>query len=328
MTIVSEPATAHSSGQMPGDGASAKATVAILMCTKDGADFLPRQLESIKHQTYPNWLLYASDDGSSDQTKGILVQFAKRYVDRVFLREGPHRGFPSNFLSLATDPSVRADYFAYCDQDDFWYPDKLSRALEWFRPLSAKQPGLYGSRVELVDVNGQILGQSPLFRRKPSFKSALVQSLAGGNTMFFNLSAKLLLEQAGAVDIVAHDWWTYQLISAAGGIVVYDPKPSVQYRQHNRNLIGSNTGLMPRLQRIGLLMSDRFRDWNTKNITALDHCTNLFTPESQRVLSLFKIARSRKSVVPRLTYLYRSGVYRQTWLGQLGLIAAGLMGKF
>ena len=43
--------------------------------------------------------------------------------------------------------------------------------------------------------------------------------------------------------VVAHDWWAYQLVSGAGGTVIYDPEPLVAYRQHSGNLIGGNLGL-------------------------------------------------------------------------------------
>ena len=34
-----------------------------------------------------------------------------------------------NFLSLAADRTISGTYFAYCDQDDIWLPDKIERAL-------------------------------------------------------------------------------------------------------------------------------------------------------------------------------------------------------
>jgi glycosyltransferase involved in cell wall biosynthesis len=52
------------------------AQIAILMCTKNGAAFLSEQLQSIADQTHTNWTLYVSDDGSTDDTKKILQQFA------------------------------------------------------------------------------------------------------------------------------------------------------------------------------------------------------------------------------------------------------------
>jgi hypothetical protein len=42
--------------------------VTILLCTLNGERFLPEQLASIEKQTFKNWRLIASEDGSSDRT--------------------------------------------------------------------------------------------------------------------------------------------------------------------------------------------------------------------------------------------------------------------
>ena len=49
--------------------------IAILMATYNGELFLNEQLDSIKKQTYKNWELWVSDDGSSDNTLDILKKF-------------------------------------------------------------------------------------------------------------------------------------------------------------------------------------------------------------------------------------------------------------
>ena len=93
-----------------------------------------------------------------------------------------------------------------------------------------------------MTIDERSYGLSPLFTRPPAFQNALVQSLGGGNTMVFNRAAKKILQEAAAIDVVLHDWWVYQLVSAAGGMVHYDPRPMLKYRQHSDNLIGSNLG--------------------------------------------------------------------------------------
>ena len=105
--------------------------IAILLCTFNGARFLPAQLSSYGSQTWRDWRLFASDDGSSDQTAAILAQYQKTLgSNQVQIRSGPRRGFVTNFLSLVCDPSIDADYYAYSDQDDIWEPEKLARAIE------------------------------------------------------------------------------------------------------------------------------------------------------------------------------------------------------
>ena len=43
----------------------------------------------------------------------------------------------------------------------------------------------------------------------------------------------------GSPEGTVHDWWSYIVVSACGGIVFYDPEPRVLYRLHKNNLIGS-----------------------------------------------------------------------------------------
>lgn len=304
-----------------------RARVAILLGTRDGAAFLGDQLRSFADQSHANWLLVASDDGSRDATVAMIEHFAAEHPQRVVVREGPKQGVAANFQSLATDPTIAADVFAFSDQDDVWHADKLSRALAFLATVPAATPALYCGRTELMTKDGRPYGLSPLFRRPPSFRNALVQNLGGGNTMVFNRAAKTLIEVAGAQDVVLHDWWLYQLISAAGGTVLYDPQPMVKYRQHPANLIGSNQGRQARLLRMRLMLDGRFRDWNETNIAALRRLpAHLITPDNRRVLDLFAAARSA-ALSKRLACLWQSRVYRQTVLGNLGLLAAAVLNR-
>jgi glycosyltransferase involved in cell wall biosynthesis len=301
------------------------ARIAILMCTKNGAAFLADQLQSIADQTHENWVLMVSDDGSTDGTKAILERFAGIQAHQSIIRSGPGRGVCANFLSLATDPSIEADYFAFSDQDDIWRQDKLRRALTWLGTVPNETPALYCGRTELISFDGKSYGLSPLFTRPPAFRNALVQNLAGGNTMVFNRAAKRIVETAGTSEVVLHDWWLYQLVSAAGGLVLYDPQPMIKYRQHPDSLIGSYRGWRARAARIRRTIDGRFHDWNEAHITALRRLANDLILRSNRdVVELFAQARSA-SLLKRLGYLKKSGVYRQTRLGNLALVAATIM---
>ncbi len=302
--------------------------VAILMGTYNGARFLEEQLSSLARQRHRTWTLYASDDGSQDGTLKVLEAFRDQWGDgRVHILQGPRRGFVANFLSLACRPEVSADFFAWCDQDDIWRDDKLDVALTWLRTIPHEIPALYCGRTETISQSGVSEGFSPLFRRTPAFANALVQSIAGGNTMVFNQSARVLLQEAGDhMKLPSHDWWAYQLISGAGGKVYYDAKPKVLYRQHEANIVGSNSGVSARLMRIRLLLEGRFRQWNEQTLPALDSMKHRLTRESEITLSAFKAARRRK--LPwRVFGCIRAGIYRQTVLGTLGLFAAIIMKK-
>ena len=170
-------------------------------------------------------------------------------------------------------------------------------------------------------------GLSPLFAKTPTFPSALVQNIPGGNTMVFNQRARDLLAFCGAdVDIPSHDWWLYQVTSACGGNVHYDAYPSVRYRQHTQNVIGSNIGFAAGMRRLRMLQQGRFRHWADLNVVALTRLRPRMSAENRRIFDLFRKAR-HEPLLRRATMFARSGVYRQTFLGNLGLAAAVVLNK-
>jgi glycosyltransferase involved in cell wall biosynthesis len=302
--------------------------VAILLGTLNGERFLPEQLASIERQTFNNWKLIASDDGSSDRTTSILRAFQKSFEPgKVEIIAGPRRGAPANFLFLACAENLDSDFYAFCDQDDVWEPDRLARVIALLENADSSIPALYGSRTRLIDENGNEIGFSPLFRKKPDFKCALVQSIMGGNTIVFNQKVRELVAFCGAdLDVPSHDWWLYQVTSACGGKVHYDAYPSVRYRQHAYNVIGSNMGWAARIRRIHMLRKGRFRYWTDLNITALARLRPRMTSENQQIFDLFRRAR-RRPLLERARMFVRTGVHRQTLLGNLGLAAAVVLNK-
>lgn len=145
--------------------------------------------------------------------------------------------------------------------------------------------------------------------------------------MVLNQSARELLVEAGKCEIVSHDWWVYLLVSGAGGAVLYDHTPTIRYRQHDENLVGGHTSLMSHLNRVRLLLfHDRFKRWNEINIASLQKVKHLVTPQNREVLESFVSARSG-GLLHRLGHLKKSGVYRQTPMGNIGLLIATLTGK-
>jgi glycosyltransferase involved in cell wall biosynthesis len=303
-------------------------SVAILLCTLNGERFLPSQLASLAGQRFGNWTLHVSDDGSTDGTAAILSQYAgKQGGAAATIRTGPRQGFVANFLSLACDETITGDYFAYSDQDDIWEPDKLSRAVQWLEAVAGSTPAMYCSRTRLIDEEDRECGLSRLFPRKPSFRNALVQSIAGGNTMVFNAAARRLLMTCGkAVRVPSHDWWTYLLTTAAGGVVHYDPLPMVRYRVHPENLVGANVGLLNRVRRVRMLARGRFEHWAELNVAALEQFRSQMTSENRAVFDLFRESRKHGFIRRQIGFL-NAGVYRQTFLDNLGLLVATWTGK-
>ena len=296
--------------------------VAVLMATYNGAQFIASQIESIRTQHWPLIDLFVSDDGSSDNTLREVEELSEVWdCGAVSVLEGPRRGFSENFRNLIVNAPVNADYVAFSDQDDLWHPRKFEAAVNWLDSNSASVPALFCGRTAVFSSDGAS-HLSPLFARPPDFRNALVQSLAGGNTMVMNRAAfDLIREASRRTGFVSHDWWAYLLVTGAGGRVHYCRKPYTRYRQHEGNQVGANDTWKARAGRVSLLLEGRFRRWTDANLESLSKCRDLLTPEALDTLDQF-IALRQSPLPARLLKLRSCGLYRQTRRGQLGLYVA------
>jgi len=303
--------------------------VAVILAHWNSPDFLHDQLKSLLAQRRVEATVYIFDDHSKPSNLGIWS--AKELADhpRVFTTLRARRvGFVKNFLLGLAQADGGSEYFAFSDQDDVWHEDKLERAIAALEKTPSEQPALYCARTEIVDSTCEhTLGYSPLFNKPPSFANAIVQNIAGGNTMVFNRAARdLITEATQDVTLVSHDWWCYQIVTGAGGHVIYDFEPCLKYRQHDHNLVGANTIWRARFVRICDMFRGRFREWNDINLAALSASKYLLTNSNQQLLDCFIEAR-QSSLIKRLFLFKRSGIYRQTLFGNLGLLLGIILNK-
>lgn len=305
-----------------------KTRTAVLLCSYNGSQYIRQQIDSIINQTETEWTVFVSDDGSTDGTLDILKYYQEKLGrERFVIIDGPGKGFAWNFISLLEKCGDAFDYYAFSDQDDEWMPDKLSRSISVLSGYKHNVPSVYCGRTSLVDENGHHLGESPLFSKPPSFKNALIQSIAGGNTMILNRAGRNIINKTPIdVRIISHDWWIYIVITAIGGNIFYDPKPSINYRQHTNNIVGSNLGWLARFKRISGLMDGHFKMWIDSNIYALNKADVNITPENRFILESFNVARN-SNLFKRLYVFRKLGMYRQTLLGTLGLYVAIVLKK-
>ncbi|MCP5037508.1 MAG: glycosyltransferase [Rhodobacteraceae bacterium] len=303
--------------------------IVVLMAVMNGADNLQAQLESIAAQTHRNWQILASDDGSTDETIQILRDFCAQ-GHQVQLLKGPEQGAAANFMSLARAAGEYAKdgcWLAFADQDDVWLPEKLERSVTRLQAGSpAERPALYCSRswITRADLTGRQL--SPPVPRAPGFRNALIQNIAAGNTICLNSAGSRLIINAAreAGEVVMHDWWTYQIVTGAGGEVLHDDDPTLLYRQHGANHIGANNSLRAKGRRISMLFDGGFRKWNDLNIKALKRSRARLTDENLALVEAFAHMRD-KSLLTRLRMLHRLGLYRQTRAATLSLWLAAML---
>lgn len=305
--------------------------VLIVLAYYNGENYIREQLDSLFAQTHYNLCIHLVDDASDTPFDADALGLAPHDRARLTVhRRNQRLGFVLNFLSGLCEADESSDFYFFCDQDDIWAPDKVEVALQSIRFHSG--PALYCSRTKIVDATGRRqLGLSPLFVKPPAFTNALVQNLGGGNTMALNRAARELLfvaeEHRGEFVPASHDWWCYQLVSGAGGLVYYDPQPRLRYRQHNHNLVGANLGMRARAARFKAMLVGHFMSWNDRNLAALEAVQHLLNEDARRVLRDLCAARRSRGFLRRLHFVRRSAVHRQTAFGNIGLLFAVILGR-
>jgi hypothetical protein len=207
--------------------------------------------------------------------------------------------------------------FAFCDQDDVWVPEKLSRSIDALRDVPDDVPAIYCTRQYLVDKNLNSLGCSQKLKRPASFRNALVQNIVTGCTVVMNARARSVILSARMPANSMHDWWSYLAVTAAGGKIIFDDEPSLLYRQHDSNAIGNPGSIMSRAAGAIRRGPDAFWDVFDAHLDALKELVPL-TPEARRTTtSLHEIWNF--SAPRRLYYLSKVGLYRQGLLEDLAL---------
>ena len=300
-------------------------TVHILLATYNGARYLDEQLQSIARQTHCDWTLTVSDDGSTDDTLAIVQRFAAQVHQPVTVLQGPRQGSSTAnfFYLLAQAPTGNSqDLYAFCDQDDVWLDDKLSSAVKWHIQYSGQNVRLYCARTQVVDEQLQPIGISPNIKRTPSFGNALVQNIASGNSMVFSHAVLLTQRKVLPEHSVWHDWTTYIVSTALGGLVFFDETPNLLYRQHQNNVIGTNNGLRSQLNRLQPLFSGRYKNWADLTERTIQDIKDELPQRSLDIFYKFQALRRSPSFLVRLRTYKNSEVRRQRIISNASLIFA------
>lgn len=219
--------------------------VSVAMCTYNGGEYLPAQLDSILNQTYPPDQLIICDDGSNDGTRAILADYARLFPDTVHVHENEtNLGVVKNFekaIQLTT-----GDVIALSDQDDVWELDKLERQL-----VALKVHG-----ADLVFHNAAVVSAS--LERRTDFWGTLTppyshghlrdprcglielvhRNVVQGASMMFRASLKNFITPIPR-------FWFYDRYIAVMAVLlgtVYDLNMELlRYRQHESQHLGTET---------------------------------------------------------------------------------------
>lgn len=301
------------------------ARVVIIISTFNGARYLSAQIESVLAQAGVDVTLWIRDDGSTDETRNLLAEYAAD--KRVQWFAGKNIGAADSFIDAVRLCDLQADYYSFCDQDDVWLADKLAVAVAEIRQMSPG-PAMVCSTVTITDQDLTPRGRTAVPAKGPSFKNALVETVTCGNTIVMNPEAfsvvQTSLPQPGSIPM--HDAWVYLLLSAVGEVRFYD-RPGVLYRQHGQNVTGTGHSLARRmanrLQR--LLVSSRHWD----QARELKRFAHLLKADDLRALNRYVGYRRSGplSVLRRVAFAARPSFVCQGWKADMYMRFLCLLGR-
>ena len=219
----------------------------MVLCTYNGEAHLGEQLDSLLAQTRRPDEIVVGDDGSSDASWGLLLDFASRAgskgIEVRLFRHKQNLGFVGNFSQMLREAS--GDLLFLCDQDDVWRSDKLATMEARF----AVDPKLLLLCTDacLVDAAGKWHGvtlfdalaleevEKQAVRDGRAFDVLLRRSMVTGATAALRREAidKALPVGAGWI----HDEWLAIVLSILGRVGMVE-SPLIDYRQHANNQVG------------------------------------------------------------------------------------------
>ena len=211
-----------------------KPQIIILLSTWNGEKYLRQQLDSLLSQTVIDRMqILVRDDGSSDETVAILKEYEK--TGKLTFYQGKNLGSTQSFFQLLID-APKADYYAFCDQDDYWLKEKVGKAVQGIEKI--QEPALYCSRKIIVDQDLHELPRSDVDPSMSVLDNFIRNNKASGCTMVINHKLREIFLRYRPQMVPFHDSWIYKL-ALFFGKVVYSRESYIKYRQHGNNVTGA-----------------------------------------------------------------------------------------
>lgn len=201
--------------------------VSVAMATYNGEKYIREQIKTILDCLEENDELVISDDGSTDNTLGIINSFND---DRIVLIKGPQKGIKQNFANAIKNTS--GEYIFLSDQDDIWEKDKVTEVIKCFEKENCT---LVVHDAEVVDENLNMVMSSYYSYRnsgKGIIKNIYKNTYIGCCMAFLSKAKKYVLPIPN--DIEMHDQWI-GILNDKYGKTYFSTKKLIKYRRHSLN---------------------------------------------------------------------------------------------
>jgi glycosyltransferase involved in cell wall biosynthesis len=212
--------------------------VAICMATfNPPLDLFERQVESIRSQTFENWICVISDDHSRPECLDAMRRILRDDPRFHLFPSTERRGYYGNFERALGFVPPQADYVGLADQDDYWHPTKLDTLCATLGDGSS----LAYSDMRVVDRDQSVLSDTFWRYRRhncTNLASLLItNAITGAASLFRRELLDLALPFPPPQGDIYHDHWI-ALVAMATGDVRYVDRPLYDYVQHPDAALG------------------------------------------------------------------------------------------
>jgi rhamnosyltransferase len=299
--------------------------VLVLMACYNGMRYIDEQIQSIAAQAGCSIKLLISVDKSTDNTYAHLQDLKKIYTFIDLLSEGKQFGSASaNFYYLIQQANIeQVDFIAFCDQDDIWHADKLSRHIAIAKKHNAD--GVSSNVTAFWPDGRQKLIVKSQLQKKYDF---LFESAGPGCTFLMTpwllqqVKKLLIDDNSPALTVALHDWLVYAVCRANNKTWIIGDAPSLLYRQHANNVVGANKGFKAFNTRIAKLKNG----WYKSEVLKIANICQFIQPNIslEQLIELLK----KDTLDSKLNLMLASSGFRRKFTDRLFLMACILIGLF
>ena len=154
--------------------------VSIIMPTYNCREYIRYSLESVIAQTYQNWELIIVDDGSTDDTAGIIKEYMAQDSRVKYTRIKENSG-----AAIARNTAVdmaQGRYLAFLDSDDLWMPSKLTMQINF---MKQNDYSFTCTSYKKIDEQGKFLNR--VVRAKPKLDyNGVLKACPGNSTVIYD----------------------------------------------------------------------------------------------------------------------------------------------
>lgn len=207
--------------------------VSVIVPVYNTAKFLPETIQSVLNQTYDQWELLLVDDGSTDISANVCLEYCKSDLRiKYFYKENGGQASARN-LGIK---EAHGKFIAFLDSDDLWLPNKLENQIdEWNRTNADFIYGLgfyyYPDQENKLIAYNWVTGKQ---KGEDFFKTLYHASNVNTNTVFVKRS---VFDKVGLFDESnllrgTEDWDMWMRIAKVVPIVYGSDSRNVYYRIH------------------------------------------------------------------------------------------------